>query len=64
MLFMIVYLENSGKNFKKQNYLTLVVRVCFYELYIVTQTQVTINLSIYPITFLVYFKVNIVTILA
>ena len=42
----------------------LVVKVCFYELYTVTQTQVTINLSVYPIKFLVYFKENIVTVLA
>ena len=43
---------------------TLVVKVSFYKLYTVEQIQVTINLSIHPIKFLEYFKVNIVTISA
>ena len=49
MLFMIVYLENSGKNLKKRElpFQKLVEKVRFYELYTVTQTQVTINVSDY-----------------
>ena len=49
MLFMIVYLENSGKNFKKTELPSqkLVQKVYSYEFYTVTQTQVTINLSDY-----------------
>ena len=49
MLFMIVYQENSGKNFKKTELPSqkLVQKVYSYEFYTVTQTQVTINLFDY-----------------
>ena len=46
---MIVYQENSGKNFKKTELPSqkLVQKVYSYEFYTVTQTQVTINLFDY-----------------
>ena len=47
---MIIYLEISGKNFKKTELPSkkLVEKVCFYERYTVTQSQqVTINFSYY-----------------